>query len=52
MAASPARSGFFINILLISRHIERLADHATNIAEEVIYMIEGAIVRHGKRLEA
>ncbi len=40
--------GYMINLLLISRHIERLADHATNIAEEVVYMIEGGIVRHGK----
>jgi phosphate transport system protein len=40
--------GYMINLLLISRHIERLADHATNIAEEVIYMIEGEIVRHGR----
>ena len=41
-------TGYLINLLLISRHIERMADHATNIAEEVIYMIEGDIVRHGK----
>ena len=34
-------------MLLISRHMERFADHATNIAEEVIYLIEGEIVRHG-----
>ncbi len=40
--------GYMINLLLISRHIERLADHATNVAEEVIYMIEGEIVRHGR----
>jgi phosphate transport system protein len=39
--------GYMINLLLISRHLERLADHATNIAEEVIYMIEGEIIRHG-----
>jgi phosphate transport system protein len=42
----PERTGYFINLLLISRHLERLADHATNIAEEVIYLIEGEIIRH------
>ena len=45
--SNPDRVGYLINLLLISRHIERLADHATNIAEEVIYLIEGEIVRHG-----
>ena len=45
---NPERVGYLINFLLISRHLERIADHATNIAEEVIYMIEGEIVRHGK----
>ena len=44
----PDRVGYMINLLLISRHLERLADHCTNIAEEVIYLIEGEIIRHGK----
>jgi phosphate transport system protein len=39
--------GSLINMIFIARHLERIADHATNIAEEVIYMIEGDIVRHG-----
>ena len=42
----PDRVGYLINLLLISRHLERIADHGTNIAEEVIYLIEGEIVRH------
>lgn len=44
---NPDHVGYLINLLLISRHLERMADHATNIAEEVVYMIEGEIVRHG-----
>ncbi len=43
---APEKAGYFINLLLVSRHLERLADHATNIAEEIIYLIDGAIVRH------
>ena len=35
-----------INMYLISRHIERVGDHTKNIAEEVIYLIEGEIIRH------
>jgi phosphate transport system protein len=42
----PERVGYYINLLLISRHLERTADHATNIAEEVIYLVEGEIYRH------
>jgi phosphate transport system protein len=45
--SNVSRVGYLINLLLISRHLERLADHTTNIAEEVIYLIEGEIIRHG-----
>lgn len=39
---------YLIDILGTARHLERIADHATNIAEDVIYMIEGVIIRHQK----
>jgi phosphate transport system protein len=42
----PESVTYLTNLLSISRHLERVADHATNIAEEVIYMIEGEISRH------
>ncbi|MBF0233436.1 MAG: phosphate signaling complex protein PhoU [Desulfamplus sp.] len=42
----PEKAGYIINMFLISRHLERIADLATNIAEEIIYIIEGEIVRH------
>ncbi len=42
----PKNTNGIIHLLSISRHLERIADHATNIAEDVIYMIEGEIVRH------
>lgn len=46
MELHPDQVAYLINFYLISRHLERIADHATNIAEEVIYLIEGEIVRH------
>jgi phosphate transport system protein len=39
-----------LNALMISRALERVADHATNIAEDVIFWVEGADVRHHKSL--
>ncbi|HLY40125.1 MAG TPA: phosphate signaling complex protein PhoU [Terracidiphilus sp.] len=40
-----------LNALMISRALERVADHATNIAEDVIFWIQGDDVRHNKGLE-
>ncbi len=42
----PDKMDALIHLLSISRHLERIADHATNIAEDIIYMINGEIVRH------
>jgi len=46
LRSEPALSEYFVSLLSVSRNLERIADHATNIAEDVIYMIEGEIVRH------
>jgi len=35
-----------VPLLLIARHLERICDHTTNIAEDVIYMVEGKVVKH------
>jgi phosphate transport system protein len=36
-----------LELILIARHLERVGDHATNIAEDVIFIVEGRDVRHG-----
>jgi phosphate transport system protein len=36
-----------LQVILISRNLERIADHATNIAEDVVFMVRGITVRHG-----
>ncbi|WP_300670837.1 phosphate signaling complex protein PhoU [Desulfoluna sp.] len=46
ISRAPDKAGYLINLFLVSRHLERMADHATNIAEEVIYMRRGEIIRH------
>ena len=42
----PENVESLVQLLSISRQLERMADHTTNIAEDIIYMIEGEIVRH------
>jgi phosphate transport system protein len=42
----PNRVEYLLKLNSVSKHLERLADTATNVAEDVIYMVEGEIVRH------
>ena len=37
-----------IQFVLASRHLERIADHATNIAEDILFWVRGIEVRHGR----
>lgn len=46
MTTDPAVIERAVHMLLISRHLERIADHACNIAEDVVFMVEGEIIRH------
>jgi phosphate transport system protein len=48
MMADPKTIERALALLLISRHLERIGDHAVNIAEESIYLIQGRDVRHPK----
>lgn len=46
MMADPGTIERALGLILISRNLERIADHATNIAEEVIFLVEAKDVRH------
>jgi len=43
---NPENVENLLRVNSVSKHIERIADMATNVAEDVIYMVEGDIVRH------
>lgn len=46
MTQDPKTVSRAVKITYVSKYIERIADHATNIAEMVIYLVEGKIIRH------
>ena len=46
IVSEPGRLEPLLKLIHVARHLERIGDHATNIAEDLIYIIEGRIVRH------
>jgi phosphate transport system protein len=51
MMADPGTIQRALALILISRNVERIADHATNIAEDVIFMVEAKDIRHHNLIE-
>lgn len=51
MSSEPSTVERAIHIERISRNLERIADLATNIGEDVVYMVEGRIIKHGRYKE-
>ena len=49
MIESPQNVSRALHLLLIARNLERIADHATNVAEDVIFFVEGRDIRHSLR---
>jgi phosphate transport system protein len=51
MMEDPRWIGPAMSLLLISRNLERIGDLATNIAEDVVFMVEGVVIRHEDKAE-
>lgn len=51
MHAQPDRLDALLHLFSAVRQVERVADHATNIAEDIVYLVEGRIIRHARKLE-
>lgn len=52
MTQEPTLVSPGLQFILATRHLERIADHATNIAEDIIFWVRGLDVRHGRGLDA
>jgi phosphate transport system protein len=52
MMEDPRRIGPSMSLFLVSRNLERIADLATNIAEDVVFLVEGRTIKHGAAVAA
>ncbi|HEX2206661.1 MAG TPA: phosphate signaling complex protein PhoU [Longimicrobium sp.] len=50
MMEDPRRIGACMSLFLVSRNLERIADLATNVAEDVVFLVEGRTIKHGANL--
>jgi phosphate transport system protein len=50
MVEKPSTISRCLNLMVISKALERIADHATNIAEEVVFLYEGLDIRHSPKV--
>jgi phosphate transport system protein len=46
MISDPKTIQVALQLILVARHLERIADHATNICEDVVYLVEAKDIRH------
>jgi phosphate transport system protein len=46
MAQNPSRIADYLSLIFVSRHLERVGDHATNIAEDTVYAVAAEDIRH------
>jgi phosphate transport system protein len=52
MAEDPHTIGAAMELFLVSRNLERVADLATNIAEDVVFLVEGKSIKHGAEIRS
>jgi phosphate transport system protein len=52
MKESPEKVDLAVDLLLITRNLERISDHATNIAEEVVFILSGKDIRHNPKMKS
>lgn len=48
ISENPEQAQFYVNIISISKNLERVGDHTTNIAQDLIFMVEGVNLKHQK----
>jgi phosphate transport system protein len=51
MMSDPTTISRTVHLMIVSRCLERIADHATNVAEDVIFMVDALVIKHHADVE-